>query len=467
MNSKARSYKPHQHNITYKAEKENTKDVNSSKQDFGKENALSSAASSTSTANISLKSTRNAFLEIKNNVDQGQLTGKIQKKTEMKKKSGKKIVPEEAKDVEDKISIIPATPQNFKTTRLRSRQQQQQQAFIKKDAENEDALNDETDKKYEELNKGENMMVLLSPRLDLEDNNDPQTVAEYAKEIFEHYLHNECKYLVAKDYLSKAQADINFSMRSILIDWLVDVHSKFGLKAETLYIAVSILDRFLSLKPISRHKLQLVGCTALWVASKYEEIFVPEVADFVEVCANAYTKDEFLSMEFLILSSLKFELTSPSPLFFLERDLKTVRADFVVRNSCMYLCELSFLEPKLLGIRPSLLAASTLYLSRALLQAAETSKNGNTITNSRSIGGCVDESVVNNPTFDSEYCVWPRAAVYYTGYTDEQLKETVEILKKYLIATDSSHQKLKAIYKKYSSSKRNQVALHLSKLVNN
>jgi hypothetical protein len=59
-------------------------------------------------------------------------------------------------------------------------------------------------------------------------------------------------------------------MRAILIDWLIDVHLKFKLLPETLYITVGIIDRYLSLHTVARSKLQLVGITALFVASKYE-----------------------------------------------------------------------------------------------------------------------------------------------------------------------------------------------------
>ena len=73
------------------------------------------------------------------------------------------------------------------------------------------------------------------------------------------------------------QTDINPKMREILIDWLVEVHLKFKLHQETLFLTVNIIDRFLSLRPIQRNKLQLVGCTAMLIAAKYEEIYAPEV----------------------------------------------------------------------------------------------------------------------------------------------------------------------------------------------
>ncbi len=55
------------------------------------------------------------------------------------------------------------------------------------------------------------------------------------------------------------QADINEKMRAILVDWLVEVHLKFKLMPETLFLTVNLIDRFLEAKPVTRRNLQLVG----------------------------------------------------------------------------------------------------------------------------------------------------------------------------------------------------------------
>lgn len=73
------------------------------------------------------------------------------------------------------------------------------------------------------------------------------------------------------------QPEINEKMRSILIDWLVEVHVKFDLSPETLYLTINLIDRFLSLKTVPRRELQLLGVSALLIASKYEEIWPPQV----------------------------------------------------------------------------------------------------------------------------------------------------------------------------------------------
>lgn len=74
-----------------------------------------------------------------------------------------------------------------------------------------------------------------------------------------------------------SQPEVNEKMRAILIDWLIDVHQKFELSPETLYLTINIIDRFLSVKAVPRRELQLVGISATLMASKYEEIWPPEV----------------------------------------------------------------------------------------------------------------------------------------------------------------------------------------------
>lgn len=90
------------------------------------------------------------------------------------------------------------------------------------------------------------------------------------------------------------QTDINEKMRAILVDWIIEVHLKFKLLPETLFLTVSLIDRFLEKSVIMRTKLQLVGVTAMLIASKYEEIYAPEVRDFVYITDNAYSRVEIL-----------------------------------------------------------------------------------------------------------------------------------------------------------------------------
>lgn len=66
------------------------------------------------------------------------------------------------------------------------------------------------------------------------------------------------------------QSDINYRMRAILVDWLIDVHLKYKIVPQTMYIAVNLIDRYLEKNETNRTKLQLVGVTAMFIACNYE-----------------------------------------------------------------------------------------------------------------------------------------------------------------------------------------------------
>ena len=82
-----------------------------------------------------------------------------------------------------------------------------------------------------------------------------------------------------------------------MVDWIIEVHLRFHLMPETLFLTINIIDRYLEKTQIRRTKLQLVAVAALLIASKYEEIYVPELNDFVFISDSAFTKEEILQME--------------------------------------------------------------------------------------------------------------------------------------------------------------------------
>jgi len=143
-------------------------------------------------------------------------------------------------------------------------------------------------------------------------------VAEYAQHISEELLKIERDFLPSPSYMSQQQ-DINEKMRAILVDWIIEVHLKFKLLPETLFITVNLIDRYLSQTSIKRNNLQLVGVTCMFIASKYEDIYPPPVNDFVYITDKAYSVDQIFAMEFSVLSTLHFDISCCSPYRFLER----------------------------------------------------------------------------------------------------------------------------------------------------
>jgi hypothetical protein len=209
--------------------------------------------------------------------------------------------------------------------------------------------------------------------VDVTDIEDPQTCAEYANEIFHWLRTTECESdnnnMVAHTYMQR-QEDINEKMRSILVDWLIEVHLKFKLVPESLYLTINLIDRYLEKEQVNRQKLQLVGVTAMLIACKYEEIYPPIVKDFVYITDNAYTKEEILDMERKMLQVLDFNIQITSANRFLERFCKIAKAEPLIFNLSKYLVELSLLNCKMLRFANSNLAASSLYLSLKMTRNA-------------------------------------------------------------------------------------------------
>ncbi|CCD22622.1 B-type cyclin CLB2 NDAI_0A04660 [Naumovozyma dairenensis CBS 421] len=201
--------------------------------------------------------------------------------------------------------------------------------------------------------------------LDEEDSNDPFMVSEYVNDIFG-YLHQlEISTLPAKENLKKHK-NINQN-RDILVNWLVKIHNKFGLLPETLYLAINIMDRFLCKELVQLDKLQLVGTSCLFIASKYEEVYSPSIKHFASETDGACTEDEIKEGEKFILKTLEFSLKYPNPMNFLRRISKADDYDIQSRTLAKFLLEISLVDFRFIGILPSLCAAAAMFLSRKML----------------------------------------------------------------------------------------------------
>ena len=196
-----------------------------------------------------------------------------------------------------------------------------------------------------------------------QNNNNPQEVDEYFKEIFCDMQLKENILLVDPNYLMKTQKSINQKMRAILIDWIVDVHKKYRLKPETLYLAVNIIDRFLSKQNVTTIKLQLVGVVSFLIASKYEDIHPPLVKELAEITDGAYVPSQLLSMENQILSCLNFDLFYPTQWHFLECYKKKLNLKGIIFYFAWYLMELGLIDFNLINYKGSVIASTAVILS--------------------------------------------------------------------------------------------------------
>ncbi|CAB9516416.1 B-type cyclin [Seminavis robusta] len=201
--------------------------------------------------------------------------------------------------------------------------------------------------------------------IDERDKDDELAVSEYAADIYSHFKVQERTMTHVPPHFMAMQPQITEEMRGVLVDWLVTLQFSFRLGSETLYLAVNLTDRYCSVNEVPRSTLQLVGATALFIASKYEEVSrALWVNDLVAICDNLYCRQEFVKMETQILSALGFKISAPTAFSFLPRYLKAGHADQNLAQLAAYVLEETLLSYPLLTYLPSQLAAASVLIAR-------------------------------------------------------------------------------------------------------
>ncbi len=206
--------------------------------------------------------------------------------------------------------------------------------------------------------------------LDEADMDDHMMMAEYAPEIMEYMMSLEKNIMPGPGFM-ELQKELNWHMRAVLVDWLIEIQWKSKLLPETLYLTVNIIDRFLSRRAVSLVKLQLVGLAASLLASKYEEILSPSVVNYIYFSDNAYEEQELLKAERYMLHVLNFNMAYPNPLVYLRRISKADSYDLRHRTLAKYLMELTLLDHRCIPCPPSMIAAVAMWLSRVMLKGGE------------------------------------------------------------------------------------------------
>ncbi|KAL6209155.1 hypothetical protein ACLB2K_020098 [Fragaria x ananassa] len=252
-----------------------------------------------------------------------------------------------------------------------------------------------TEAMLDEIDRMEEDEESEDPIMDIDTScmKDALSVVEYIDDIYAHYRKTENQSCVSPSYMAR-QPDINEKMRAILIDWLIEVHYKFELMDETLFLTINLIDRFLERHVVVRKKLQLVGVTAMLLACKYEEVSVPIVEDFVLISDKAYTREDVLGMEksMAAQSNKKLELLS------------------------FFLIELCLVEYEMLKFPPSLLAAAAIYTAQCSL---------------------------------SKFKQWSKTCEWYTNYSEDELQECSRMMVTFHQKAETG--RLTGVHRKYST----------------
>lgn len=253
-------------------------------------------------------------------------------------------------------------------------------------------------------------------------------------------------------------------MRAILMDWIIELSEHFSFGPVTLHLAITLIDKVLACGPlsiddsvdggdpadvdgaesrtecflISRDRFQLLGATCTWLACKLEEVKAPEISQIAYVSDNIYTVGQIKRMERRVCKALHFSLIHTSPFSFVHEFIRAscecpnpkCETPLVFQYMVHYLLELGRLPYAPITKKPSLLAAAAVYLARVTLGMG-TGPHGEGI--------------------------WTKTLQYYTGYTKEDLKETVHLIHSYHLAAEDSS--LKSVFAKYKNKKYRRVAL--------
>jgi len=239
-------------------------------------------------------------------------------------------------------------------------------------------------------------------------------------------------------YQRHPRTEVKEKMRAILVDWLVEVHSKFKLMPETLYLTIDLLDRFLATSPVRRIKLQQVGVTCLFIASKYEEIHPPEIRDLVYITDRSSSREDIIETEIDILNALDFLISRPTIYHHLMYFANTAYPQpqclwppeqLKAFHLACYTLEMCMLDSVLTKkYAPSKLAAAALFMSKKILRVSPS---------------------------------WPAPLCNKTPYAPGNLKQCAKELVP-LVTTHGTNwcdPKLKKVKEKYSTEERMEVSL--------
>lgn len=241
--------------------------------------------------------------------------------------------------------------------------------------------------------------------------NDIFQVSLYAMDIFNYMKLREEEFPIT-DYIEK-QIHLTKWMRTLLVDWMVEVQETFELNHETLYLAVKIVDLFLCRIIINKDVLQLLGAAALFIACKFDERTPPLIEDFLYICDGAYKHSELIRMEMTTLRTINYDLGIPLSYRFLRRYARCAKVSMPTLTLARYILELSLMDYATIHFSDSKLACAALFMALRL---------------------------------DGDKKPWTLTLEYYSGYLLTDFAEIVPILN----ATLHRKPKVKTIRSKYS-----------------
>ncbi|VVT49402.1 uncharacterized protein SAPINGB_P002253 [Magnusiomyces paraingens] len=181
------------------------------------------------------------------------------------------------------------------------------------------------------------------------------------------------------------QPEIEWYMRPFLLDFILDTHYTLRLSPSTLFLAVNLVDRYCSRRIVSKKHYQLVGCTALWIAAKFEDkkSHIPQLNDLIGICCDLYEDVMFVQMEGHILNTIEWQVSHASVESFLQLLLGS-KCNPVLSSIAHYLAEVSMYHKDFFSFRPSVIANCCVALASHILSHSDSQQQPPVVASSYS-----------------------------------------------------------------------------------
>ncbi|ULT92645.1 hypothetical protein L3Y34_010028 [Caenorhabditis briggsae] len=253
---------------------------------------------------------------------------------------------------------------------------------------------------------------------DQEEAHNPDSVSEYAPEIFDYYKAREIQFQVLP-YLAR-HPEIDVKTRAILIDWMVEIQETFELNHETLYNAVKLTDIFLhNSKNVDKNTIQKLACVTIFIAAKYDERSPPLVDDLIYLSGDRFTREELLAMERSLFSTVGYDLGSPLSYRYLRRLGRVCRVDMRSLTMARYILETSLMVYDYAFISQARQAAAAFVLAMRMMAK--------------------DHKYEWNPVLEK-----------YSGFTGEEIYPLVEHMNHIMHFVTAKWTQLASVRQKYS-----------------
>lgn len=279
----------------------------------------------------------------------------------------------------------------------------------------------------------------------LESEANKKCINDYDQEITNYLALVENNSLINCSMID-LQPEIQWYMRPYLLDFIIEIHQSFRLHPQTLFLAINIIDKYCSKRVVFKRHYQLVGCTALWLAAKYEDkkSRVPTLKELTIMCRNVYDQEMFVQMERHILSTLDWCLTHTSledclqismknsVQFITSTPKKFLNNKFISSNDqyskittlTRFLCEASLYERNYLQFPSSLVAITCHLLASNIMDSSSGLESLK-----KSINDFLQNEMSDDETFDENLeNSYPNIIKpFLSGFSDDSISQIRQI----------------------------------------